>query len=160
MYISFSTLSHFIGQADTHSLKVLRYSALGGGVLYGYTHQASITAKTKILQAERERAHQASIKEKAHEAFVRRNDPKPEGNGGKLLLGIIYFVGLVTKNSEEEEHRVRPYRMIIKLKNDHVRCGFGKERLIFIFALTVITDPDDSRFDLEAYLNMIAKENP
>ncbi|MCJ1464565.1 hypothetical protein MMC07_003178 [Pseudocyphellaria aurata] len=79
-------------------VNVLRFSALGFGVVYGIRHQSTLLEKAKQNQIERDYQHQLSLVEKAKKELA--------------------------KKSAEETG--------------------------------VISDPDDSRFDLEAYLNTVA----
>ncbi|GAB1310149.1 F1F0 ATP synthase subunit e, mitochondrial [Madurella fahalii] len=56
-------------------VNVLRYSALGLGVLYGFYHQRSITAAQKKAAAEREYKHKEELINKAKEAYAKQKQP-------------------------------------------------------------------------------------
>ncbi|KAI9855092.1 MAG: hypothetical protein M1824_006300 [Vezdaea acicularis] len=87
-------------------LQVLRWGALAVGVLYGFSHQLTLSASAKSAQIDRDYAHKQSLIQQAKAEWTKKTMPaekKTEGGG-------------------------------------------------------IITDPNDSRFDLEAYLNMKAAE--
>ena len=65
--------------------QVIRYSALFFGILYGITHQATLTTQARLNSARREQEHQSSIVEKAREEFGKRGK-KTEGSGGESSL--------------------------------------------------------------------------
>jgi len=88
-------------------VNVLRWSALGLGVVYGVYHQASLTSAAKLAAVNREYEHKQKLIEQAKAEFSKRNLPPSAKTAG----------------------------------ND------------------IIRDPEDSRFDLEAYLNTLAAEN-
>ncbi|KAF6220106.1 hypothetical protein HO133_003237 [Letharia lupina] len=79
---------------------VLRYAALLTGVGYGFYHQASIAAQTKMAHIDREFENQASLISKAKAEWAKKTMPKEVKEGA------------------------------------------------------VISDPNDPKFDLEAYLTM------
>ncbi|MCJ1268675.1 hypothetical protein MMC22_008563 [Lobaria immixta] len=110
-------------------VNVLRFSALGFGVAYGIWHQSTLTAKAKHNQIQREYQHQLSLTEKAKKEYAKKVSPEVEGD---LVAWGRAGVSTLKRSSAEE--------------------WFGWE------VAGVITDPDDSRFDLEAYLNMKAAE--
>ena len=76
--------------------QVLRYTALLTGVGYGFSHQASISARAKIAHIDREFENQASLIAKAKAEWVKKTMPKEakEGSGefafssGGQWLGI------------------------------------------------------------------------
>ncbi|CZT45729.1 related to F1F0-ATP synthase subunit E [Rhynchosporium secalis] len=80
-------------------VNVLRYSALGAGIFYGFYHQAQLTAASKLAALNKEYAHKESLINQAKAEFVRKNSPTPKG--------------------------------------------------------AIVSDPNDSRFDLEALLNSL-----
>ncbi|KAH8820378.1 putative ATP synthase subunit E, mitochondrial [Xylogone sp. PMI_703] len=87
-------------------VNVLRWSALGAGVIYGIYHQASISSAARAAAAQREYEHKQHLIEKAKAEYSKKTKP-------------------LAFNSETGG---------------------------------VISDPNDSRFDLEAYLNSVAAE--
>lgn len=91
--------------ATSQGVNVLRYSALFGGIFYGFYRQSTLNAQAKEAQIEREYNRKLSLIDQAKAAYAKKNSPQPE-----------------PENSG------------------------------------VITDPNDSRFDLEAFLKMKAEE--
>lgn len=72
----------------TSYLQVLRWSALGLGVVYGAYHQMSLTAKDKAAHAKKEYDAKAKLISEAKAEFNRKNKPqsvtsavKSEGKG-------------------------------------------------------------------------------
>ncbi|AEO70115.1 1a8c9fb9-5724-4bdb-8978-1a1f2c0b1404 [Thermothielavioides terrestris] len=56
-------------------VNVLRYSALGLGIFYGFYHQRSITASQKAAAAQREYEHKQELINKAKEAYAKSKQP-------------------------------------------------------------------------------------
>ncbi len=56
--------------ADKPRPQVLRYTVLGLGVFYGFSHQRSITAAQKAAEAQREYDHKQQIINKAKAAYA------------------------------------------------------------------------------------------
>ncbi|KAF4625866.1 hypothetical protein G7Y89_g12299 [Cudoniella acicularis] len=94
-------------QMASTGVNILRWSALGAGVLYGVYHQASLSSAAKLAAINRQYEHKQKLIEQA----------KAEYSKSKLPASA--------KTTEGD----------------------------------IIRDPNDSRFDLEAYLNVIAAEN-
>ncbi|KAH6670491.1 putative ATP synthase subunit E, mitochondrial [Halenospora varia] len=88
-------------------VNILRWSALGAGVLYGVYHQAKLSTAAKVTAIDREYEHKQKLIQQAKAEYAKSKLPA----GAKTADGGI------------------------------------------------ITDPNDSRFDLEAYLNVVAAEN-
>lgn len=72
----------------TFHLQVLRWSALGLGVVYGAYHQMSLSAKDRAAQAQKEYDAKAKLISEAKAEFTRKNKPqsvtsavKSEGKG-------------------------------------------------------------------------------
>ncbi|KKA30479.1 hypothetical protein TD95_000636 [Thielaviopsis punctulata] len=63
--------------ASATTVNVLRYSALAFGVLYGFTHQRSITAGEKAAAAKHEYEHKASLIAKAKAEYAKSKNPAP-----------------------------------------------------------------------------------
>jgi F-type H+-transporting ATP synthase subunit e len=55
--------------------QVLRYSALGLGIFYGFYHQRTITASQKAAAAQREYEHKQELINKAKEAYAKSKQP-------------------------------------------------------------------------------------
>ncbi|KAL2113387.1 hypothetical protein VUR80DRAFT_4224 [Thermomyces stellatus] len=87
-------------------VNVLRYTALGLGVFYGFTHQRKITAAAKADAAKQEYERKQSLINQAKSEYAKLHSPP----------------------AKTED--------------------------------TVIRDPNDPKFDLEAFLMTLAKENP
>jgi len=83
-------------------VNVLRYSALGAGVIYGFIHQRTIYTQAEKQKDSAEYAHKEALIRQAKAEWAKRNPPKISTSG-------------------------------------------------------VITDPTDSRFDLEVFLQSIAE---
>lgn len=60
---------------------VLRYSALGLGVFYGFTHQRSITNTEKAAAAKREYEHKESLIAKAKAEYSKLKNPAAASGG-------------------------------------------------------------------------------
>lgn len=88
MYFPFFIPALPLTQLTSYSSQILRYGALGGGVFYGWTHQSTLTAKSKLIQAERERVHHNHLVEKAHEEYLKRKEPKV-ANGGESIIFLV-----------------------------------------------------------------------
>ncbi|KAL2070904.1 hypothetical protein VTL71DRAFT_13930 [Oculimacula yallundae] len=80
-------------------VNVLRYSALGAGIFYGFYHQSQLTAASKLAAIHKDYAHKENLIKQAKSEFAKKNAPASKGG--------------------------------------------------------VISDPNDSRFDLEALLNSL-----
>ncbi|EPE08914.1 atp synthase subunit e [Ophiostoma piceae UAMH 11346] len=63
-------------------VNVLRYSALGLGVFYGFTHQRSITSTEKAAAAKREYEHKESLIAKAKAEYSKLKNPASASAGG------------------------------------------------------------------------------
>lgn len=63
--------------------QVLRFSALGLGVLYGFNHQRSISAADRAHQAQKEYQTKEKLISDAKAEFQRKNNPQtlPKGKG-------------------------------------------------------------------------------
>lgn len=53
--------------------QVLRYTALGLGIFYGFSHQRSITAAQKAAAEKREYEHKQSLIQKAKEEYAKKH---------------------------------------------------------------------------------------
>lgn len=74
--------------------QVLRYSALATGVLYGLYHQATLSAKSKINQVDRDYEHQSSLIQKAKAEYVKKTMPKEsrtQGGGGESWCSFLIY---------------------------------------------------------------------
>lgn len=62
--------------------QVLRWSALGLGVFYGFYHQRSLSSAQKVAQEHREYEHQKALINQAKEAFAKSKLPASSTSGG------------------------------------------------------------------------------
>lgn len=65
-------------------VNVLRYAALIAGVGYGFSHQASLVAKAKVAQTDRDFENQANLISKAKAEWVKKTMPKEAKEGGVI----------------------------------------------------------------------------
>ncbi|KAG7293306.1 hypothetical protein NEMBOFW57_003352 [Staphylotrichum longicolle] len=56
-------------------VNVLRYSVLGLGIFYGFSHQRSINAAQKAAETQREYEHKQQLINKAKEAYAKSKQP-------------------------------------------------------------------------------------
>ncbi|KAK4129254.1 hypothetical protein N657DRAFT_639839 [Parathielavia appendiculata] len=56
-------------------VNVLRYSALGLGIFYGFYHQRTITSAQKAAAAQREYEHKQELINKAKEEYAKKKQP-------------------------------------------------------------------------------------
>ncbi|KAJ4290647.1 F1F0 ATP synthase subunit e, mitochondrial [Collariella sp. IMI 366227] len=56
-------------------VNVLRYSALGLGIFYGFYHQRTINASQKAAEAQREYQHKQELINKAKDAYAKSKQP-------------------------------------------------------------------------------------
>jgi len=64
-------------------VNVLRYTALGLGVFYGFTHQRSINQAQKAAAAQKEYEHKQALIEKAKEAYAKSKQPAAASSASK-----------------------------------------------------------------------------
>ncbi|KAK3309646.1 ATP synthase E chain-domain-containing protein [Chaetomium strumarium] len=69
-------------------VNVLRYSALGLGIFYGFSHQRSIRASEKAAAAEREYQHKQELINKAKEAYARQKQKEAPASSTKASSGL------------------------------------------------------------------------
>lgn len=67
------------------------------------------------------------------------------------------MLGFQAISIERAQGRARKYHKIENWRKIQI---FGQEIANPLPSSTVITDPDDSKFDLEVYLNHVAAESP
>ncbi|KAK3337399.1 ATP synthase E chain-domain-containing protein [Cercophora scortea] len=67
---------------SSSGVNVLRWSALGLGIFYGFTHQRSITSAQKAAAAQREYQHKQDLINKAKEAYAKSKNPASASSGG------------------------------------------------------------------------------
>ena len=144
--------------------QVLRYAALFTGVGYGFYHQASLTAKTKAAHVDREFENQASLIAKAKAEWVKKTMPKDVKEGAGefccLLARMVVWKPTVVGNFSVGGENVVCLECWACMRIGNTRIGFNISREgrsnrwanFVIFA--VISDPNDPKFDLEAYLTL------
>jgi F-type H+-transporting ATP synthase subunit e len=131
--------------------QVLRYSALAAGVFYGLYHQASLTAAAKLSAINKEYEHKQSLIEKAKAEYSKKHMPaekKTESGDGTFKLSP-------SESNWQLELRLWLLCSTAVTGRNFVSLVCGTDAN---YGLIVIRDPMDSRFDLEAYLNVIAAE--
>ncbi|KAK0734879.1 ATP synthase E chain-domain-containing protein, partial [Lasiosphaeria miniovina] len=89
--------------------QVLRYSALGLGIFYGFYHQRTISSTQKTAAAQRNYQHKQQLIDQAKEAYAKSKQPASA---------------------------------------------------VAASTTTMNQDPNDPKFDLEDYLNALAKAEP
>lgn len=72
---------------------MLRYTALGLGIFYGFTHQRSITSSQKAAAAQKEYERKEKLIEQAKAEFAKKNSPvKAADAGGAYSLAEGFAV--------------------------------------------------------------------
>ena len=70
--------------------QVLRYTVLGLGIFYGFSHQRKITATQKAAEAQREYQHKQQLINKAKDAYAKSKRPAAAStaaaSGGEFWL--------------------------------------------------------------------------
>lgn len=108
------------------------------GLIYGVYHQSSLNTKAKSAEIDREYKRKESLIEQAKAEWKKKTlpaDKKTESGGSMLtLIAPLLYSGRPSGGRE-------------------LLCEF-----LLTHLATVITDPEDSRFDLEAFLTSKAAE--
>lgn len=118
-----------LSSADCYP-QVLRWSALGFGVFYGIYHQSSIKTQERTRRFNQEYQHKEQLITKAKAEFLKKTLP-PE----KMTAGGDSMFPADSRAAS---------RVLAGLAFSN-----GTD-----FLIAVITDPNDPKFDLEAYLTM------
>jgi len=71
----------FLGEKLTTANQVLRWSALGFGVFYGFSHQSSITTRDKLAQAKHEYEKQQGLIQQAKAEWARTHPSETKSSG-------------------------------------------------------------------------------
>ncbi|KAK1764639.1 ATP synthase E chain-domain-containing protein [Phialemonium atrogriseum] len=66
----------------TSGVNVLRYSALGVGIFYGFYHQRTLSAAQKVAERQQEYEHKQTLINKAKEAYAKSKQPASATTGG------------------------------------------------------------------------------
>ncbi|KAK3903037.1 ATP synthase E chain-domain-containing protein [Staphylotrichum tortipilum] len=69
-------------------VNVLRYTVLGLGVFYGFSHQRSITAAQKAAEAQREYEHKQQIINKAKAAYAQSKQAASPAASASAASGV------------------------------------------------------------------------
>ncbi|THV92511.1 hypothetical protein D6D27_04875 [Aureobasidium pullulans] len=72
-------------------VNVLRFSALGLGVAYGFYHQSAITAADKLRENQKLYEHKQSLINQARQEYQKKTAP-PSKSGGMLPLVSYHLV--------------------------------------------------------------------
>lgn len=112
----------------------MRYSALLFGIFYGFTHQRTITSNAEASKTQAAYAHKESLIEKAKAEWVKKTLPeeKKTGSGDSMSVHVSLARDCIVDD----------------IKQDANCCT------------TVISDPNDKNFDLEAYLTKLQADTP
>jgi hypothetical protein len=150
------------------SKQVLRWSALFSGVAYGIYHQRALRQQEDINHMQRKYQSEESLINKAKAEWAKKNMPQDKKNasgGGKSRACFLVHVSEGEAYESEATHRLgRSFRQAtieaspgptepcscVLQAYDECLCPDTD-----VLPL-VITDPEDPKFDLEAYL--ISKE--
>ncbi|KAI4805028.1 hypothetical protein E4T44_11311, partial [Aureobasidium sp. EXF-8845] len=97
---------------------VLRWSALGLGVAYGFYHQTAITAADKLRENQKAYEHKQSLINQARLEYQKKTAPKSKSGG--------------------MSRRILPQSSSIRSHTS-----------------TAVTDPNDPKFDFEAWLKSV-----
>lgn len=62
--------------------QVLRYSALGVGIFYGFYHQRTLSSAQKVAERQQEYEHKQTLINKAKEAYAKSKQPASATTGG------------------------------------------------------------------------------
>lgn len=65
-------------------MQVLRWSALGLGVFYGFYHQSAITAADKLRENQQEYERKESLINQARAEYQRKTAPPQKKSGGGM----------------------------------------------------------------------------
>lgn len=85
------------------SAQVLRYSALGLGVVYGFYHQRQITVAQRATAAKREYEHKQQLIEQAKAAYSKSKQPASANTtGGRELQPIPAIRGAAQAANSED----------------------------------------------------------
>ncbi|CAK7270199.1 F1F0 ATP synthase subunit e, mitochondrial [Sporothrix epigloea] len=74
--------------SSSASVNVLRYSALGLGVFYGFYHQRKITSSEKAAAAKREYEHKQSLINQAKAEYNKIKNPAPAAAASGVSLDL------------------------------------------------------------------------
>ncbi|KAI5817099.1 ATP synthase E chain-domain-containing protein [Pyronema omphalodes] len=66
---------------STQTVNVLRYSALGAGVVYGFYHQQQLNSASKVHQAQAEWKHKEALIAQAKAEWAKKHPVKQAGPG-------------------------------------------------------------------------------
>lgn len=73
-------------------LQVLRWSALGAGIFYGFYHQMSLSSAAKTAAAHREFEHKQKLIEQAKAEYAKKNMPAGQKSGdGSMWSSFIRY---------------------------------------------------------------------
>ncbi|KAL9623171.1 MAG: hypothetical protein Q9160_002486 [Pyrenula sp. 1 TL-2023] len=72
--------------STSQGVNVLRYSALGLGIFYGFFHQSSLTSKSKLAQLDHEYHQKESLIAKAKAEYVKKQLPPEKKTAGGGII--------------------------------------------------------------------------
>ncbi|KAF7548453.1 hypothetical protein G7046_g8670 [Stylonectria norvegica] len=123
-------------------VNVLRWSALGLGIFYGFAHQQTITSTQRSQHAQHEYEHKQKLIDQAKAEFAKQKNPKAASGDDGMSLTI------------------RPIDSQASRWPGPKRGGIGQLGTSELTSFAVITDVADPKFDLEKLLLKVSKENP
>ncbi|KAF4983483.1 hypothetical protein FZEAL_1106 [Fusarium zealandicum] len=126
-------------------VNVLRWSALGVGIFYGFTHQRAITSAQKAEHATHEYEKKEKLISQAKAEFAKKNNPTlASGDSGTCPPAQPPSPPLAPEQLREA------FRISQADAPKRPQTNTG----------LVVTDPADPKFDLEKLLLKVAKESP
>ena len=69
-----------MADANAFWIQVIRYTALGVGIFYGFYHQSKLQSREKIRQAETEYHRKEKLIMQAKAEWAKKNQPKTSGS--------------------------------------------------------------------------------
>lgn len=72
-------------------MQILRWSALGAGVLYGVYHQASLSSSAKLAAINRQYEHKQKLIDEAKAEYTKKNLPPSAKTAGGDSMFIHYL---------------------------------------------------------------------
>jgi F-type H+-transporting ATP synthase subunit e len=83
-----------IQETNWNHLQVLRWSALGLGVFYGFTHQRGITSAQKAEHAQHAYDQKQKLIQQAKAEFAKKNNPTASASDG-MLSGTVASIDCI-----------------------------------------------------------------
>jgi F-type H+-transporting ATP synthase subunit e len=116
-------------------------------------HQAKLSSAAKLAAINREYEHKQQLIEKAKAEYSKSKSPasaKTESGGSTFVPAFVIF----PSRASGLQH-ILTWICLENIVSSMLNCLQSSANRLRI----VIRDPNDSRFDLEAYLNVVDAEN-